>query len=154
MSASSRISAVPVLVAVAWWIVASSACYFAYMGTSSIENKRVADIVNRTLEKAGDPRRVASAAPLWGADGTASLAGRRYTLKNKGGVAVVFVANGAGVSSSYVALYSDRKGVDLVLPLGPDAVDVSDRLPAGMKETLIARIEASEKLAGRKDAGK
>lgn len=141
---SETTPAVSILIAAAWWVVALLFCAGAFFSTVSYENRSLSRAIDQALAKAGDPRRVAEPAPLWGPDGVAAIEGRRFVLKGNAGTAVVFSVNGAGVSASYVALYKAGKGVSFVIPLGSGSADVSDRLPAGLKEKHIARIEATE----------
>jgi hypothetical protein len=133
-----------ILIVAAWWIVAVLLCSGAFFGTVAFENRALSRAIDQALAKAGDSRRVSAPAPLWGPEGVAGIAGRRFILKGNAGTAIVFSLNGGGVSASYVALHKSGKGVVLVLPLGSGAEDVSDRLPAGLKEKRIARIAAAE----------
>ncbi len=133
-----------ILVAAAWWVVACLICSGAFLGTLALENRALSRAIDQALAKAGDSRRVSAPAPLWGPEGAAGIAGRRFILKGNAGTAIVFSLNGGGVSASYVALHKSGKGVGLVLPLGAGSEDVSDRLPAGLKAKRIARIAAAE----------
>ena len=132
------------LLAMAWWSAAVLVVSAAVFIFGPIERKSVAKSVDLALENAGDPRRVSAAAPTWGAEGAASIAGLRFALKGKDEYAIVFSVGAAGSFASYVALFHPKRGVDLSLPLDPDAPAIRERWPAGLLETYLVRIEDAE----------
>ncbi len=136
--------------AFAWWVAAASLFSLFFWSTLPLERRATARLVDAAFVAAGDSRRVDRPAPLWGADGVAALAGTRFLLKKTNETAVVFAVNGAGVSSSFVAVYSPLGEVLSVLPLDPDSVSAAQRLPPGLLATHLARIEAAETAVRRK----
>lgn len=136
--------------AFAWWIGAAALFSIFFWTTLPLEQRATARVVNAAFEAAGDSRRVGRAAPLWGAEGVAALAGSRFLLKEKGETAVVFSVGAAGSSSSFVAVFTPQTGARTVLPLDPDAENAARRLPPGLLETYLARITASETAVLRK----
>ena len=137
--------------AFAWWVLASALFSLFFWTTLPLEQRAITRVVNAAFEAAGDSRRVGKPTPLWGGDGVAALAGARFLLREKNETAVVFAVNGAGLSSSFVAVYSPQAENLTVLPLDPDSKSAAQRLPSGLLATYLARIEAAETAARRKN---
>lgn len=140
--------------AVLWWSCSIGLFVLGHWLAAPLERKAMSRAVDSALESAGDPRRVASPLPTRGPDGRASLAGCRFALKGKNETAVVFTVDGAGTTVSFVAVYARDRGIQSVLPLNAGSRRAADRLPAGLLETRIRRIAASEALADKRKAEK
>jgi hypothetical protein len=138
------------IVAVVWWCVAVGVFSLFFWATLPFERKTTAKVVNAAFAAAGDQRRVSQTAPLWGKDGVAALAGTRFLLQSKDETAVVFSVAGAGFTSSFVAVYSSKKGMQAVLPLDDDSKTAAARLPAGLLDVYLARIASAESAAQRR----
>jgi hypothetical protein len=131
----------------AWWLVCALLVASVTLAAGIPTTRHIGRLVDATLERVGDKRRIADALPHWGGDGRAALAGKRYSLKNNQGHAIVFSAAGSGVAASFVALYHPQRGIDLVVPLDADSGDASSRLPPGLMELHLSRIVAAEEKA-------
>ncbi len=133
-----------------WWIVATVLVVVVSLISVKLERKALAHLIDRALMAAGDSRRVESSIPSWGFDGVAALAGERFLLKKNAGKVVVFTVNGSGASATLVALYSAKKSIDLILPLGEGSREAIPRLPAGLIDTYTYRILQSEQRNDRR----
>jgi len=133
-----------------WWSVATILVVVISLFSVNLERRSLAGVIDRALKAAGDPRRVESSIPSWGADGVASLAGERFLLSKNAGKVVVFTVNGSGSSATLAALYSSKKSIDLVLPLGNGSREAITRLPAGLIDAYTNRILESEQKMDRR----
>lgn len=132
------------MVAFVWWIICAFLVTTVTLAASLPTSRRIGRIVDASLERVGDTRRISDVLPSWGLDGTAGLAGVRFSLKNNAGTAVVFSVSSSGVSGSFVALFHPQRGIDKVFALDPDSGDLASRLPAGLVELYLTRIETAE----------
>ncbi len=135
---------------VLWWLVATVFVVVISFFAANLERKTLADMIDRALKAAGDSRRVESSIPSWGPDGVASLAGERFQLKKNAGKVIVFTVNASGAAATLAAIYSSKKSIDLVLPLGEGSRQAIPRLPAGLIDTYTYRILESERNTDRR----
>jgi hypothetical protein len=131
----------------AWFAVSLIVVGVLAFLSSPMKNALAIGTINDALESSGEKRRLSGPASEWGSAGRASLAGTRFTLEKGQGGAIVFTLTGGGASVNCVALIREDGGVDKILPLGPGAPATLDRLPDGLVQSYIARIEKSERMA-------
>ena len=99
--------------------------------------------VNRALEAAGDTRVISSPLPRGGT--RPALMGFWYRLKESGSSFFVFVIMNEGILVPCgVEISKDGKAVDIV-PLGSHARQLIGRIPQGVIQVYIRRVEAAGK---------
>jgi hypothetical protein len=108
--------------------------------------------VNKTLEAAGDKRIIS--APLPGRFTKPALMGFWYRLSESDSLFFVFVIMNEGILVPCGAeINGDGKAVDIV-PLGSHARQVIGRIPQGVIQVYLHRIESAASAGGAASAGK
>jgi len=122
--------------------------------SASMRDESAIRSVNGFLEKGGEPRRLSERASNWGAEGRAALAGPRFSLDGSTGGALIFTITAGGVVANCVALIDEEGRVDAVLPMGSGSSEALRRLPAGLIQSYISRIEESERMVRSREKRK
>ncbi|MDR2053436.1 MAG: hypothetical protein LBP80_08480 [Treponema sp.] len=116
--------------------------------TGSLRSQLIAMSVNKVLDRSGIPHRLDRATGALGKPGRAMQLGSWFTLKNAGGRAVVFPLMSGPNTAAAMALLSPEGKVESLVPLSTGAVQVFERLPAGVAELYIRRAEEACALLG------
>jgi hypothetical protein len=130
--------------------LAGGLCWFL---TQPPRNSLIIRTVNRTLEQNGESRRLEAPISPWGKSGVVFQLGNWYTLTektgrmmDKTGRAVVFSIMNDGILAPYAVFLSPQGEAGPFIPLSVHAGRMLDRLPAGILQTHVRRIESAERM--------
>jgi hypothetical protein len=116
--------------------------------TGSLRSQIVAASANKVLERSGISHRLDKATGALGKPGRAMQMGSWFTLRNAGGRAVVFPLMTGPNAAAAMALLSPEGKVESLVPLSTGAIQLFERLPAGVVQLYIRRAEEACALLG------
>jgi hypothetical protein len=109
--------------------------------TGSLRSQIMVSSVNKVLDRSNSPYRLDRAVGALGKPGRAMQLGSWFTLRNTGGRAVVFPLMTGPNAAAAMALLSPEGKVESLVPLSTSAVQLFERLPAGVIQLYIRRAE-------------
>ncbi|HCM26802.1 MAG: hypothetical protein A2Z99_09445 [Treponema sp. GWB1_62_6] len=86
-------------------------------GTGASRSASLARSVDAAFSAAADSRRLASVVPSRGSDGVKALRGKRFSLKEKKGLAVVFTIETSAQAGTYIAVLGPGGELSSVIAL-------------------------------------
>jgi hypothetical protein len=113
-----------------------------WLGSQGIRTETMARSVNEVLQEAGDLRRIGALSHFRSLPNQ----GRRFSLLNQAGGAMVFSVITGGATIPFVAMISPRGIVEEIIPLAVNRNRTLERLSPGLLQAHIRRIEAAEAL--------
>jgi hypothetical protein len=116
--------------------------------TGSLRSQIIAASANKVLDRSGIPYRLDKAIDTLGKPGRATQLGSWFTLRNDNGRAVVFPLMTGPNAAAALALLSREGKVESLVPLSTSAVQLFDRLPAGVLQLYVRRAEEACALLG------
>jgi hypothetical protein len=116
--------------------------------TGSLRSQIVLTSANKVLDRSGIPYRLDRAIGALGKPGRAMQLGSWFTLRNTGGLAVVFPLMAGPNTAAAMALLSPEGKVESLVPLSTGAAQLFERLPAGTVQLYIRRAEEAYALLG------
>jgi hypothetical protein len=117
----------------------------AWFLTQPLRSSLIIHTVNRTLERSGENRRLEAQISPWGKSGAAFQLGSWYTLREGNDRVVVFSIMNDGILAPYAAFISRQGVAESFIPLSAHADRLLGRLPLGILQTYVRRIESAEK---------
>ena len=116
--------------------------------TGSLRAQIMVISANKVLDRSGIPHRLDKTIDTLGKPGRATQLGSWFTLRNTGGRAVVFPLMAGPNAAAVMALLSPEGKVESLVPLSTGAVQLFERLPAGVVQLYIRRAEEAYALLG------
>ncbi|MDR2785253.1 MAG: hypothetical protein LBB83_04985 [Treponema sp.] len=109
--------------------------------TGSLRSQIILTSVNKVLDRSGMPYRLEKTIGALGKPGRAMQLGSWFTLRDTGGLAVVFPLIAGPNTAAAMALLSREGKVESLVPLSTNAVQLFERLPAAVVQLYIRRAE-------------
>jgi hypothetical protein len=116
--------------------------------TGSLRSQIIVTSANKVLDRSDIPYRLDKAIGALGKPGRAMQLGSWFTLRNNGGRAVVFPLMTGPNAAAALALLSREGKVESLIPLSTSAVQLFERLPAGVLQLYVRRAEEACALLG------
>jgi hypothetical protein len=118
----------------------------AWALTQPLRSSLIIHTVNRTLERNGENRRLDAQISPWLKSGAAFQLGNWYTVKEGNERAVIFSIMNDGILAPYAAFLLADGTAEPFIPLSAHAGRLLGRLPEGILQTYVRRVEAAEQM--------